>query len=79
MADIARRAGLAVQTVSYFFGTKPRLLSALLQATIEATVAEATPDGTARWNELRPEPRQVLTSLITSSTSDTAYCKRCRP
>ncbi len=51
MADIAQRAGLAVQTVSYFFGTKPRLLSALLQATIEAAIADVTPEGTAKWHE----------------------------
>lgn len=51
MAEIAARSGLAVQTVSYFFGTKPKLLSALLGTTIDAAIAEGTPVGTTAWNE----------------------------
>lgn len=51
MADIAARSGLAVQTVSYFFGTKPKLLNSLMRDTIETAIAESTPRGTAEWNE----------------------------
>ena len=42
MADIAARSGLAVQTVSYFFGTKPKLLNSLMRDTIETAIAEST-------------------------------------
>ncbi|UNK69574.1 TetR/AcrR family transcriptional regulator [Microbacterium sp. H1-D42] len=43
MGDIARRSGFAVQTVSYFFGTKPRLLAELIETTVvrERDVANA--------------------------------------
>ncbi|WP_432559017.1 TetR/AcrR family transcriptional regulator [Granulicoccus sp. GXG6511] len=47
MSDIARRAGLAVQTVSYFFGTKPKLMSQLLTT----SVREAAPVGQAEWEQ----------------------------
>lgn len=38
MAEIAERAGVAVQTVSYFFGTKPRLLSDLIGAAVVGAI-----------------------------------------
>src|SRR5215211_9547189 len=36
--DVAERAGVAVQTVYYVFGTKPKLLSAVLDASIAGDV-----------------------------------------
>jgi len=39
MTQIAERSGLAVQTVSYFFGTKPRLLGELISAVVTGAIA----------------------------------------
>lgn len=41
MAEIAETAGVAVQTVSYFFGTKPRLLSDLIGAAVTGAINPA--------------------------------------
>ena len=38
MAEIAERAGVAVQTVSYFFGTKPRMLGDLIGAVVTGAI-----------------------------------------
>lgn len=51
MADIARRSGLAVQTVSYFFGTKPRLLSECIVATVMWEIGEAPAGARGGWEE----------------------------
>ena len=51
MADIAAGAGLAVQTVSYFFGSKPRLLADLIDAVVLGQIddrADDSPDA-AEW------------------------------
>lgn len=34
MGQIAERSGLAVQTVAYYFGTKPKLMSELITASV---------------------------------------------
>ncbi|MDO5500436.1 MAG: helix-turn-helix domain-containing protein [Propionibacteriaceae bacterium] len=49
MADIAQRSGFAVQTVSYFFGTKPRLMSQLIRTSIEDALAEAGAEDPEQW------------------------------
>lgn len=38
MAQIAERSGVAVQTVSYFFGTKPRLLGDLIGVVVTGAI-----------------------------------------
>lgn len=53
MAEIAERSGFAVQTVSYFFGSKPRLLSELITASVERAVGDVPPLDTAEWEEAR--------------------------
>lgn len=49
MSDIARRAGLAVQTVAYFFGTKPKLLSELISATVRREMGDTAPLDRDEW------------------------------
>jgi|GEM_PF-836090 len=49
MAEIAARSGLAVQTVSYFFGTKPRLLSELVTAAVRFQMGDAPPLESDKW------------------------------
>ena len=49
MADFARRSGLAVQTVSYFFGTKARLLSQLIVSTVRLEMGDTPPMARAEW------------------------------
>ena len=53
---VADRAGVAVQTVYYVFGTKRNLLAAVLDASIAGDV-ETTPVLDRRWvDELAPTP-----------------------
>ncbi|GAA4899867.1 hypothetical protein GCM10025789_17720 [Tessaracoccus lubricantis] len=55
MADIAERSGFAVQTVSYFFGTKPKVLSQLIVTTIDEAIRHgAERQGHLAWD--RDEP-----------------------
>jgi AcrR family transcriptional regulator len=50
MTEIAEASGLAVQTVSYFFGTKPRLLGDLIGAVVTGAIDDDPADpGTSRW------------------------------
>lgn len=50
MGEIADRSGFAVQTVSYFFGTKPRLISALIEATVRRAMGETPPLDHDAWH-----------------------------
>lgn len=49
MAQIAERSGLAVQTVSYHFGTKAKLLSELITASVARLMGESEPLSEADW------------------------------
>lgn len=53
MGDIATRSGLAVQTVSYYFGTKPRLLNELLTATMHHASGDVGPADRDTWQKAR--------------------------
>lgn len=50
MADIAERSGFAVQTISYFFGTKPRLLSGLIEASVRRAMGDTPPLDHDAWH-----------------------------
>ena len=64
MADIARRSGLAAQTVGYFFGTKARLLSELIVATVQLEMGDTPPLARAEWE------RAMVTSVTGRSMID---------
>lgn len=49
MAQVAERAGLAVQTVSYYFSTKPKLMSELITATMRGAMGEVAPADRESW------------------------------
>lgn len=49
MGQIAERSGLAVQTVAYYFGTKPRLMSELIAATVRRAMGDVAPIERPGW------------------------------
>ncbi|MGI5952426.1 MAG: TetR/AcrR family transcriptional regulator [Brooklawnia sp.] len=51
MGQIAKRAGLAVQTVSYHFGTKPRLMSELITVSVKHAMGEVAPLDRPAWEQ----------------------------
>ncbi len=67
MGEIAERAGFAVQTVSYFFGTKPRLISALIEATVRRAMGETPPLDHDAWHVMLaglPDGATVLAEFV---------------
>ena len=60
--DVAERAGVAVQTVYYVFGTKPKLLSAVLDASI-AGDAEPVPVLERPWVAALREQHDVGSAM----------------
>lgn len=63
MGDIAKRSGLAVQTISYFFGTKSKLMSQLLTTSVN----DAAPLGREEWAHGMAEandPEALIDSVV---------------
>lgn len=56
MTEIADRASMAVQTLSYHFGSKARLLSELLVRTVQEQVGPTPPLERAEWLEAVAAP-----------------------
>jgi AcrR family transcriptional regulator len=73
MTEIAEASGLAVQTVSYFFGTKPRLLGELIGAAVTGALEDAPADpATSDWfahATTAPDGRTALDSLVDGGLS----------
>lgn len=70
MAAIARRAGVAVQTVYFVFHTKPALLTAAIDHAVMGDDA-LPPDRTAWWQEATttPDGTRALTVFVTEVTT----------
>lgn len=49
MGQIAERSGLAVQTVAYYFGTKPKLMSELITASVRRAMGGIAPVDRDNW------------------------------
>jgi len=49
MGQIAERSGLAVQTVAYYFGTKPKLMSELITASVRRAMGGVAPVDRDSW------------------------------
>src|SRR5215211_3563003 len=60
--DVAERAGVAVQTVYYVFGTKPNLLSAVLDASIVGDV-EPVPVVERAWVEALRDQHDITSAM----------------
>jgi AcrR family transcriptional regulator len=58
MASIARRAGVAPQTVYFVFHTKPDLISAVVDTAVVGT-EDVPPDRTTWWQEMLADPNPV--------------------
>ena len=65
IASIAVRAGVAQQTVYFVFNTKPKLISAVIDAAVMGEAAEI-PEETQWWKEMAeaPDPAAGLRSFI---------------
>lgn len=66
MAAIARRAGVAVQTVYFVFRTKADLISAVIDAAVTGDDETAAPQQTAWWAamEQEPDPAEALRLFV---------------
>ncbi len=66
IASIAKRAGVATQTVYFVFHTKAALISALIDMLVMGEDQPAIPQETAWWAAMRsdPDPREALRHFI---------------
>lgn len=66
IASIARRAGVATQTVYFVFHTKAALISALIDVLVMGEEPPVIPQDTAWWAAMRsdPDPREGLRHFI---------------
>ena len=59
MASIARRAGVATQTVYFVFHTKPELISAVIDTAVMGEADPLPPQSTDWWRAMVEEPDAV--------------------
>ena len=57
IASVARRAGVAPQTVYFVFHNKPALISAVIDAAVMGEAEPAVPEATPWWTAMETEPR----------------------
>ena len=68
MAGIAKRAGVAVQTVYFVFHTKSALLTAAIDSAVMGEDAPSPPDLTAWWQQATSttDPRRAIELFVTN-------------